>query len=165
MVHPLKSFRCCSIILILISSLLPAPLASGQIPKPGFAKSDALDRMVRDTITATVEKFGALGLSKDKIALTLIDMNDRLHPAMASHRGQEPIYPASVVKLFYFVAAHHQMETGALRSTPEIERALRDMIVDSSNDATHFILDTLTGATAGPELEPQALAEWMNKRN
>ncbi len=30
----------------------------------------------------------------------------------AHHRGDAPIYPASVVKLFYLVAAHRQMEDG-----------------------------------------------------
>src|SRR5262249_45482352 len=105
------------------------------------------------------------GLTADKIALTIIDLNDREHPAWASHRGQEMIYPASVVKLFYLVAAHHQLETGTLKSTPELERALHDMIVDSSNDATHYVLKAMTRTTDGPELDDAALKQWMYKRN
>ncbi|HSQ19618.1 MAG TPA: serine hydrolase, partial [Blastocatellia bacterium] len=135
-----------------------------QLP-PSYARSPRLEKLVRDVVAAAVEKFGNGGLTPDKLALTIIDLNDREHPAWASHRGQEQTYPASVVKLFYLVAAHHQMETGALKQTPELERALHDMIVDSSNDATHYVVDALTSTTGGPELDDPALREWMNKRN
>jgi beta-lactamase class A len=83
----------------------------------------------------------------------------------ASYRGDVAIYPASVVKLFYLVNAHAQMEAGTLKDTPELERALHDMIVDSSNDATGMVLDSLTGTTGGPELPPNEFAVWMDKRN
>src|SRR6201999_4548012 len=48
---------------------------------------------------------------------------------------------------------------------PELERALHDMIVDSSNDATHYVLNALSNTTDGPELDEAALKEWMYKRN
>jgi len=130
-----------------------------------FAKSPRLEKLVHDVIAAAVEKFGGGGLTADKIALTIIDLNDREHPFWASHRGQEQTYPASVVKLFYLFAAEHQMESGALKQTPELERALHDMIVESSNDATHYVVDSLTGTTGGPELDEAALREWMDKRD
>src|SRR5205085_6087222 len=91
---------------------------------PAFAPSERLQELVSNVVKATVERFGKGGLTADKIAVTLIDLNDHERPAWASHRGQEPTYPASVVKLFYLVAAHHQMETGELKATPELERAL-----------------------------------------
>ncbi len=150
----------------LIAALLFIQItASGQTSRPGFEQSSRLEKLARDTVAATVEKFGKGGLTADKLALTIIDLNDPKHVTWASHRGQEQIYPASVVKLFYLVAAHHQMESGALKSTPELERALHDMIVDSSNDATHYILNQLTGTTDGPELDEAALREFMDKRN
>ena len=134
-------------------------------PAPSFAQSSRLEKLATDVTAAAVEKFGPGGLTAGKIALTIIDLSDRERPVWASHRGQEPAYPASVVKLFYLVAAHHQLETGALKQTPELERALHDMIVASSNDATHYVVDALTGTTDGPELDQAALSEWMNKRN
>ena len=142
---------------------MPRPLQPN--PEPSFAQSSHLEKLTRDVINATVEKFREGGLTAEKIALTIIDLNDRRRPATASHRGQEQIYPASVVKLFYLVAAHHQIETGALKQTPELDRALHDMIVASSNDATHYVLDVLTGTTDGPELDEAALGEWIKKRN
>ena len=133
--------------------------------KPSFARSARLEKLSSDVVTAAVEKFATGGLTADKIALTIIDLNPREHSSWASHRGQEQTYPASVVKLFYLAAAHQQMETDALKGTPELERALHDMIVDSSNDATHYVVDALTGTTDGPELDDAALREWMDKRN
>ena len=42
---------------------------------------------------------------------------------------------------------------------------MRDMIVDSSNDATHYIIDLLTDTTSGPELSDADLKLWFEKRN
>ncbi len=82
-----------------------------------------------------------------------------------SYRGVEPIYPASVVKLFYLVACHEWLEKGMIPSSAELDRALRDMIVDSSNDATGYVLDLLTGTTSGPELPPGPFETWKTQRN
>ena len=142
-----------------------AAAPSAQSQKPRFAQSERLDKLVRDVSRAALDRFGKGGLAPDKLAVTLIDLTDRANPAWASYRGQDPAYPASVVKLFYLVAAHHGMETGELKTTPELERALHDMIVDSSDDATHYVVDVLSGTTGGPELDEAALKEWMDKRN
>jgi beta-lactamase class A len=146
---------------VFIAFSLLAPAAE----KPTFHSSDTLDKLVRDSAAAAVDRFGAGGLTAGKIAITVIDLADRDNPARGSYRGSEPTYPASVVKLFYLAAAHHQLETGALTRTPELERALHDMIVDSSNDATAFVIDALTGTTSGPELDDAALRRWMGQRN
>jgi len=119
-----------------------------------------LDRAVRSTL----DRFQASGLNADQIAITLVDLSmaDRLQ--QASYRGEVPIYPASVIKLFYLAAAHRWLEDGRFADTPELRRALRDMIVDSSNDATHYVIDLLTGTTSGPELPEAELKTWVEKR-
>lgn len=81
------------------------------------------------------------------------------------YRGVELIYPASVVKLFYLVAAHEWLETGMIQPSRELDRALRDMIVDSSNDATGLVVDVLTGTTSGPDLPPGPFETWKFQRN
>ncbi|HEX5706131.1 MAG TPA: serine hydrolase, partial [Pyrinomonadaceae bacterium] len=86
-------------------------------------------------------------------------------PARASFRGGEPIYPASVVKLFYLAAAHRWLEDGKLRESEELTRALRDMIVTSSNDATHYVVDALSGVSNGAELSDAEMREWAERRN
>jgi beta-lactamase class A len=126
---------------------------------PAF--SQTLDTFVKQAAAGAVAHF-APSLQADQIAITVIDLNKN---ESASYRGDQPVYPASVVKLFYLVAAHAQMDAGTLLDSPELERALRDMIVDSSNDATGLIVDAITGTTGGPELVPEEFAKWMEKRN
>jgi beta-lactamase class A len=57
------------------------------------------------------------------------------------------------------------MEDGRLEDTAELRRAMRDMIVESYNEATHYLVDLLTGTTSGPELPPAELARWHDQRN
>jgi hypothetical protein len=87
------------------------------------------------------------------------------HPRGAHYRGVELIYPASVVKLFYLVAAHEWLEQDMMSPSPELDRALHDMIVDSSNDATSLVIDVLTGTTSGPELPAGPFTTWQYQRN
>jgi beta-lactamase class A len=42
---------------------------------------------------------------------------------------------------------------------------MKDMIVDSSNDATHYLIDLLTGTTSGPELPDAEIKTWFDRRN
>lgn len=86
-------------------------------------------------------------------------------PRGFAYRGVENIYPASVVKLFYLVAAHEWLERGMIPASAELDRAMRDMIVDSSNDATGLVVDVLSGTTGGPELPPAPFETWKYQRN
>ncbi len=82
----------------------------------------------------------------------------------ASWAGDRQRYPASVVKLVYLVAAEAWRQADLLAETPELRRALADMIRDSSNDATGLVLDLLTGTTSGPALAPARMARWVEQR-
>jgi beta-lactamase class A len=89
----------------------------------------------------------------------------RYQPRGFSHRGDERIYPASIVKLFYLVALQEWLEKGMTKASIEVERAMGDMIVDSSNDATSLIVDILSGTTSGPELPSGPFETWKHQRN
>jgi beta-lactamase class A len=127
--------------------------------------SPALQTLVDGAAETTLRQFADKGLKAEQLAITLIDLRDPEHPAQASFRGDERIYPASVVKLFYLVAAHRWLEDRRLQATEEFRRGLHDMIVDSSNDATGYVLDALTGTSSGPELAPAEMQQWLVKRN
>ncbi|MGI8835242.1 MAG: serine hydrolase [Pyrinomonadaceae bacterium] len=124
-----------------------------------------LQKLLDETARSTVTKFADKKLTEQQLAMTLIDLRDVQHPVTASFRGNERIYPASVVKLFYLAAAHRWLEDKRILDTPELQRALKDMIVDSSNDATHYVVDVLTQTTGGFELPPKEMAKWQEKRN
>ncbi|HVF55233.1 MAG TPA: serine hydrolase [Pyrinomonadaceae bacterium] len=124
-----------------------------------------LQQLVEDAARTALARFGDKGFKRENLAITLIDLGDSERLRQGSFRGTEPIYPASVVKLFYLVAAHRSMEDGRLKETEELNRAMRDMIVESSNDATHFIVDAVTGTSNGAELSPSEMNEWAKRRN
>jgi hypothetical protein len=121
--------------------------------------------LLNSAVAATLESFAVKKLQSNQLAVTLVDLRDMDRPVSAGYRGDVPIYPASVVKMFYLVAAHRWMEDGKLTDTPELRRAMRDMIVESYNEATHYIVDLLTGTTSGPELSEAGIDEWWEKRN
>ena len=125
----------------------------------------SLQDLVNTAAKTALERFADKKLREDELSITLIDLRDANHPATASFRGNERVYPASVVKLFYLVAAQRWLEDKKIEQTPELTRALRDMIVDSSNEATQYVVDVLTQTTSGYELPPKEMEEWQYKRN
>jgi beta-lactamase class A len=140
--------------------LLLCSIARAQ-DKPGTSLQDLVDRAAKTTL----ERFADKKLEEKQLSITLIDLREPSRPATASFRGNERVYPASVVKLFYLVAAHRWLEDKKIEETPELTRALRDMIVDSSNEATQYVLDVITHTTSGYELPPKEMEEWQYKRN
>ena len=120
-----------------------------------------LDRTVQETLASFTSK----DLTTNQLAITLVNLQNPDKPQWASFRGDLPIYPASVIKAFYLQAAHQWMEAGKLKDTEELRRAMRDMIVDSGNEPTGYIVDLLTDTTSGPELAADEMAKWYERRN
>ena len=127
--------------------------------------SPALQTLLDKAVGETVEKFSAKGLKPDFVAATLIDLREAKNFKTASYRGNQKIYPASVVKMFYMVALDRWLADGKIKLTPELERGLKDMIVDSSNDATNYVLDVLTDTSGGAELAANEFKVYGDKRN
>lgn len=144
-----------------------------------FYRDETLQQIGTQILEATWAKFP--DLAKTQIALTwilydppvIVNTGGALSPEEFwqyrvrgfSYRGMERIYPASLVKLFYLVAIYEWIETGMIPDSPELERAIQDAIVNSSNDATSLIVDMLTGTTSGPELPPDPFETWKQQRN
>lgn len=144
----------------------PGPAGSqATAGEPPQAAEPGLQRLLDRAVNAALAQFAPQKLQSNQLAVTVVDLSRGEPLRWASYRGQEPVYPASVVKLFYLVAAHQWLEDGRLTDTAELRRALRDMIVDSSNDATHYVVDLLTDTTSGPELPEAELDRWFEKRN
>lgn len=127
--------------------------------------STALHNLLNAAVTETVKTFAAKNLTADNIAATLIDLRDANHLKIANVRGEAKIYPASVVKMFYMTALERQLEDGTVEMTPELARGLHDMIVNSSNDATQYIVDVLTDTSSGAELSDKKFKVYADKRN
>jgi beta-lactamase class A len=153
--------------LVIASLVVAALLWPAQVIPQTSAKNptSSLQSLVDEAARKTLERFAAKKLEEKQLSITLIDLRDPAHQSQASFRGNERVYPASVVKLFYLAAAHRWLEDRKIEDTLELRRALKDMIVDSSNEATQYVVDVITHTTSGYELPPAEMAEWQEKRN
>lgn len=144
-----------------------------------FRQDSSLTNLVNHILETTWTEFPTL--ARNQIALTWIVYDPPVivntggalsaeefwqYPLRGcSYRGVEKIYPASIVKLFYLVAIQEWLDQEMVPDSPELQRAIKDAIIDSSNDATSLIVDVLTGTTSGPELPPGPFATWKQQRN
>jgi hypothetical protein len=144
-----------------------AAIAGAQTFGSGFSakRSTGLQKLVDSAVTSVLKEYEGKGLTERDLAATVIDISDPDNLRSASFRGGEAIYPASVVKMFYMAAIHRFEMDGKIKMTPEVERGLSDMITVSSNDATGYILDVLTGTSSGAELPEAEFEKWAFKRN
>lgn len=160
------SFMILAVLCLLFNTLF-AQQGTGTSKKTNeFKQSPELQTLLNAAVGETLDSEPLKAkVRPEEIAATLIDLRKPQSQLMAEINGETRFYPASVVKLFYMVALHRWLEDGKLKLTPEIERGLRDMIIDSSNDATHYILDVLTDTSSGGEMATKEFAEWSFKRN
>src|SRR5205814_4181291 len=75
-----------------------------------YSRVASLQDLVNEAARTALTKFADKKLTESQLSITLIDLRDAQHPLTASFRGNERVYPASVVKLFYFVAVHRWLE-------------------------------------------------------
>ena len=113
------------------------------------------------------EKEGHPNLQKN-IAITWIRYDNQT-PSTSNGYGtgwnsNKNYYPASIVKIVYAVATQIWIQKDLIVDSEELRRALFEMIANSSNDATSYILDLLTGTTSGPCLNEQNFESWKIQR-
>jgi beta-lactamase class A len=117
----------------------------------------ALGAKLTQVAITTLKEFPRL--TSGNLALSVIDLTKPESVVRADYYGDASFYPASLVKLFFMVETYHQGHI-----TPEIERALREMIQVSDNDAAGFLLDVLTDTASGSELKGKALDKFIDRR-
>jgi beta-lactamase class A len=118
----------------------------------------SIETKLRHVADATLKEFPKL--TADNLAMSVIDVTKVSTFSRGDYHGDAPFYPASVVKLFFMTATFHQRR----ENDPDVPRALKEMIGVSDNDATAFILDTITDTCSGPELQGRALHKFIENR-
>ena len=122
-------------------------------------KDPALETKLRHAATAALKQFP--NLKEDDLALSVVDLTNPDTISRADVRGDAPFYPASVIKLFFMADVY---ATGK-QSIHDVDRALKEMIVVSDNDATAYLVDLLADNTcSGPNLEGRALRKFTEAR-
>jgi beta-lactamase class A len=143
---------------------------------PFFDVTSESQRVGGALVDWALERFGKTELAPDRLAMTLLPFSGPLlsqggpeRPAGFSYRGDVPFYPCSVVKAFYLAALEARMDEGGVAPRTELERteldrARSDMIRWSSNMATNYIIDLVTGTTGDTLLDEPELTTWVERR-
>jgi len=109
--------------------------------------------------------YAARGVPFEQFAYVLLQPGkDGGKPEGAARRAEWRSYPCSLVKVFHLVAAQLRLEDGRITDHGELDRAMRDMILWSSNSATNYIIDLLTGTTGDTLLDETGMAAWCERR-
>ncbi len=161
-------------IAILVAVLLGPPVAAPKADGAGADGPGALAYLetirpsseLQSFVNATIEELLAsdASLRKQKLRVALIDIPVDGPPRRADWHGDSPVYPASVIKFVYLMAAYEWRDRGLLTIDEELDRELRAMIVVSSNAATQRVLRRLTDTTEGPRLSPDEYAAFRERR-
>lgn len=127
--------------------------------------------------TAELQRIGALieahaapiytvrGVPFEQFAYVLTQPGkDGGKPQGAALRASWRAYPCSLVKVFHLVAAQLCLEDGRLSAHGELDRAMRDMILWSSNSATNYIIDLITRTTGDTLLDDKDMSAWCERR-
>jgi len=121
-------------------------------------KDPSIETKLRHAAETTLHDFPKL--KSEDLALSVIDVTKPETIARGDFQGYVRFYPASVIKLFFMVNvfAQHKETMG------DMDRALKEMINVSDNDATAFIVDVTTETCSGSNLEGRALRKFIDRR-
>ena len=126
------------------------------------------ERFGQDLIPAMLRTAGQSGLEPEAMGLVVMRPGRPLggtpRPEGFVHRGDWRCYPCSLVKPFHLVHALAALEEGRIQAHSDLDRALRDMILWSSNTATNYVIDLITGTTGDTLLYGADYMDWCSKR-
>lgn len=120
----------------------------------GWPADAALEQKLRAAADQTFAEFPSL--KPADLAISLVDLNG----GRADYNGDAAFYPASVIKIFFMADIYLQKQ----QSLGDVDRALKEMIVVSDNDATAYLVDILAGTCAGEELQGRSLRRFTERR-
>ncbi|WP_116134482.1 serine hydrolase [Tropicimonas sp. IMCC34043] len=129
-----------------------------------FTQTPQWGRRGRGLLSRIGAEFGDRGLRPDTMGLVIVEAGPDGRPEGFDWRGDWRCYPCSLVKSFHLLHALDQIAQGRIAMHPDLDRALRDMILWSSNTATNYVIDLLTGTTGDTLLPPEAFARWREAR-
>ncbi|HEV7242267.1 MAG TPA: serine hydrolase [Thermoanaerobaculia bacterium] len=122
------------------------------------AKDPSLATKMRMAAEATLKQYPKL--KAEDLAISIVDVTNPNIVARGDHQGDARFYPASVIKLFFMADVY----TTRKQNIGDVDRALREMIVVSDNDATAYLVDLLANTVPGPPLEGRALNRYIERR-
>lgn len=128
-----------------------------------FQQTEAWEKLGAAVVSALTTLCAEQGLTADRLGLVLVTKG-AAGPEGFAHRGAVAGYPCSLVKAFHLIHALSALEEGRVAPHGEMDRAMRDMIRWSSNTATNYVIDLITGTTGDTLLQGAEYLDWVNKR-
>lgn len=111
-----------------------------------------------------VAQFGAQGFAADKVAL-VVCAPANFGVAGFAHRANVHFAPAGLAAPFHMVHGLAALQSHRPADPPpDIDRALRDMVLWPSDTAVNYVIDWLTGTTGDTPLEGAEYLDWAAKR-
>jgi hypothetical protein len=116
---------------------------------------------INKIVSSLVDYAEANKLPTDSLSITLIDLKKG---TIAAHNENTLRYPASVVKLFWMVAAQSKIKQGQVQFA-EVNTDLNIMMSKSDNDAASNIVDAITNTkSSNKKLDEKEFALWKQQR-
>lgn len=128
-----------------------------------FAQTPDWTGLGRALIADLVAQFAQRGLAEAKLALVLVSPGSFGAEGFA-HRGTSGHYPAGLTAPYHLIHALSAIEAGRIAPHPDLDRALRDMMLWPSDTAANYVIDCLTGTTGDTSLEGAEYLDWASKR-
>jgi beta-lactamase class A len=156
--------RLAILVTALLAALSSAPQAASS-PREFLASmrpSPELQAFLDATIASLAAKDP--NVFRNKLRVALLDLGSGGSPRLAQYDGDKPVYPASVIKFVYLMAAYAWQEEGRLRIDDDFDHDLTHMIFESSNQATQRVFARLTATEPGPELPADAYSAYRDRR-
>src|SRR5262245_5223956 len=99
-----------------------APQSGSRAYLASIQSSTELQEFLDRTIDALARNDS--GLRQTDLRVALLDLTPTAPPLLAHRHGDTPVYPASVVKFVYLMAAYALQEEGRLRIDAEMDELL-----------------------------------------
>ena len=167
---PLQICFFCLFILLRTTAPETFALAAQPDDRAGNAARFLSTVIISDTLQEFLETTVATLIANDRslqggaFQAALIDLSQPQQPRMAHVNGDQRVYPASVVKFIYLIAAYQWAEENRIVLDTEWQHHLRRMIRHSDNQSTRWMVYRLTGTEPGPELPPEQYARFRENR-
>lgn len=118
----------------------------------------SLAAKLRHAVEESLKQFPKL--KAEDLAISIVDVTNPSMIFRADYQGEVSFYPASVIKLFFMADTYLQNK----QNLGDVDRALKEMIVVSDNDATAYLVDILAGTEGVTQLEGRALRRYIERR-
>ncbi|MBW2363338.1 MAG: serine hydrolase [Deltaproteobacteria bacterium] len=141
--------------------------AAPERPAAGFLTSIQASASLQGVLDEAIGELRRQdsALHEQTIRAALIDLPGEGPAQLAHWNGDSSVYPASVPKFAYLMAAYAWRDLGRLDIDTAFDRQLQAMIYHSSNSATQRVLRRLTRTEPGPRLSAEEYAQFAYRRH